>query len=271
MKKITLLAAMFIGAATFAQTTLSYTDGTMDGGVLCDNSAPGAIDGSYSFVLGDFGVDPAQDFLVSTVQYYASTLTGAPAAGLTATVNVYTTDAPYPTGTLTLVSTADQPMLPGTEMTFYEVPVAAQVPGDSEVVVEVRFPDDGQTIAAIGTNLSGTGISWVNGCGIAGPVDLGDFLDNDWEISATGDSVLGLGDNLSDVVSVFPNPTSDVLNVSIPSDVTVKSSVLYDVLGKNTGAVLVNGTMNLSSLARGVYILNIQTDRGTLTEKVVKQ
>ena len=153
----------------------------------------------------------------------------------------------------------------------YFVPISATVPGDSEVVVEVKFPDDGVTIAAIGTNLSGTGTSWVNGCGIAGPVDLADFLDNDWELSATGDSVLSVGDNIADVVNVFPNPATDVLNVRVPSNVTIQSASLFDILGKNTGAVLSNGTIDMSNLARGVYILNVETDRGTLTDKIVKQ
>ena len=265
MKKITLMLALAIGVTTFAQTTLSYTDETIDSGVLCDNSNPGAIDGSYSFPLGDFGVDASTDFLITEVRYYASALNNAPAEGLTATINIYTTDAPYPTGTLTLIETVDFPMLPGTEDTIYPIPFAAQVAGDAEVVVEVQFPDDGQTIAAIGTNENGTGTSWVNGCGIAGPVDLADFLTNDWVISAVGDSVLGVEDNLADVASIFPNPATDVLNVDLPSNVNVESAVLFDVLGKNTGVTLENGTMNLSSLSRGVYILNLQTDRGTLT------
>lgn len=271
MKKITLMLALAIGATTFAQTDLAYTDGSIDSGVLCDNAAPGAIDGSYSFVLGDFGVDASMDFLISEVRFYASALNNAPAAGLDAVVNVYTTDAPYPTGTLTLVESAIQNMAPGTEGTIYMVAMNAQVPGDSEVVVEVQFPDDGVTIAAIGSNLSGTGTSWVNGCGIAGPVDLADFLDNDWEIQATGDSVLGVNDNIADAVSIFPNPATDVINVRVPSNVTIEGVSVYDILGKDTGARLENGTINTSNFARGVYMLNVRTSAGSITEKIIKQ
>ena len=83
--------------------------------------------------------------------------------------------------------------------------------------------------------------------------------------------IIGVNDNLASVVSIFPNPTQDRLNVSVPSDVKINNAVLYDVLGKDTGLKLSNGTINTSSLARGVYMLNIQTDRGTLTEKIVKQ
>jgi hypothetical protein len=83
--------------------------------------------------------------------------------------------------------------------------------------------------------------------------------------------VLGVNDNLLSQISIFPNPTQDVLNVSVPSTIKINNVVLYDVVGKNTGLTLDNGTINTSSLARGIYILNIQTDRGALTEKIVKQ
>ncbi|WP_432412957.1 T9SS type A sorting domain-containing protein [Rasiella sp. SM2506] len=83
--------------------------------------------------------------------------------------------------------------------------------------------------------------------------------------------ILSVGDNLSNLVSIFPNPASDVLNVKVPTGVSVQSVTMYDVLGKDTGLRLSNGTINTSNLARGVYILNIATDRGTLTEKIVKQ
>ena len=83
-------------------------------------------------------------------------------------------------------------------------------------------------------------------------------------------SSLGFNDNISELASVYPNPTNGVLNVDIPSTVTVKSSKLYNLLGQDTGLRLVNGTMNVSELARGIYILNVETSVGTLTQKVVK-
>ena len=81
---------------------------------------------------------------------------------------------------------------------------------------------------------------------------------------------LGVNDNISELASVYPNPTNGVLNVDIPSTITVKSSKLYNLLGQDTGLRLVNGTMNVSELARGIYILNVETSVGTLTQKVVK-
>ena len=86
-----------------------------------------------------------------------------------------------------------------------------------------------------------------------------------------GEAALGTQDNISDLVSVFPNPINNVLNVRMPSNIDLISSNLYGLLGRDTGVRLVNGTMNTSSLAKGVYILNVDTSAGTLSQKVIKQ
>ena len=89
--------------------------------------------------------------------------------------------------------------------------------------------------------------------------------------SIPADPVLGVDDNVLSQVAVYPNPASDVLNIKVPAGVEITSAVLYDVLGKNTGLSLSNGAFNTASLARGVYLLTIETTAGTLTEKVVKR
>ena len=92
------------------------------------------------------------------------------------------------------------------------------------------------------------------------------------QFSYGGDCMaLSVGDNLAELVDIFPNPANDILQVRVPASINVNSVALFDVLGKNTGAVLVNGQINVSQLARGVYILNVNTDSGTLTQKIVKQ
>jgi hypothetical protein len=83
--------------------------------------------------------------------------------------------------------------------------------------------------------------------------------------------VLGTGDNLLAEVQIYPNPVNSVLNVRTPAGLTVDNAQLFNVLGKNTGVRLVNGQIDVSQLARGVYILNLETSEGTLTQKVVKQ
>lgn len=83
------------------------------------------------------------------------------------------------------------------------------------------------------------------------------------------DALLNVNEALLSQVSVFPNPASDFLNVRVPSTVELSSVVLYDVLGKRTNVAISNGQINVADLSRGVYILNIETTAGSLSQKVV--
>jgi len=82
---------------------------------------------------------------------------------------------------------------------------------------------------------------------------------------------LGVDENLLSEVSVYPNPASDVINVRVPNGLEIQNVTVYDLLGKDTGLRISNGQINISELSRGVYMVNIQTTAGTLTEKIVKR
>jgi hypothetical protein len=102
------------------------------------------------------------------------------------------------------------------------------------------------------------------------PADIG-FPNAHYYINVTGDEVLSLNDNLLSQVSIFPVPATDVINVKAPSSMEITDVALFDLLGKNTGAIFSNGQINVSNLTRGVYMLTIKTSEGTLTQKVVKK
>ncbi len=73
-------------------------------------------------------------------------------------------------------------------------------------------------------------------------------------------------------VSVYPNPVTDILNVS--ADKSVKSVSIFNAAGQMvvSGAKLNNGQINVSRLASGVYMMNILYDNGkTETVKVIKK
>jgi len=71
---------------------------------------------------------------------------------------------------------------------------------------------------------------------------------------------------------IFPNPVTDVLHVQ-SADI-IHSLVILDITGKqilkkesfSTGTL----TMNVNDLDQGVYLLKIETGKGTFTEKFVK-
>lgn len=76
-------------------------------------------------------------------------------------------------------------------------------------------------------------------------------------------------------VSIFPNPTKDVLNVEFDLNSTQNVSIslvsvdgrIVEYITENTSSV--NTKITTSSLASGVYILNITTDEGKFTRNVI--
>lgn len=72
-------------------------------------------------------------------------------------------------------------------------------------------------------------------------------------------------------VNVFPNPVTDVLNIT--GATAVVSVDIYNVLGKKVMSFkeVNSGTINLSSLAKGLYIAKLNTESGSKAVKIIKE
>jgi hypothetical protein len=70
---------------------------------------------------------------------------------------------------------------------------------------------------------------------------------------------------------VYPNPVINILKIDNPNNLILKSVKLFDIMGRNTDATFANGEMNIENLSKGIYILQLETDEGTITKKVVKE
>ena len=80
--------------------------------------------------------------------------------------------------------------------------------------------------------------------------------------------------NLSDLynVSLYPNPTSD--QVTITSDVLLNDIQVTDLNGKVILSQKVNGvsaSLNLSNVESGIYMVILNSDKGSLTKQIVKK
>ncbi|WP_317128817.1 GEVED domain-containing protein [Hymenobacter elongatus] len=98
----------------------------------------------------------------------------------------------------------------------------------------------------------------------------------DYTISVTGGTREAVSARIGSVTeySVYPNPATDVLNVAIPSDrdVATVSVKVYDVRGAEMKqASFENGQLNLSQLAKGVYMLTISDGQQVKHQRFVKQ
>ena len=91
---------------------------------------------------------------------------------------------------------------------------------------------------------------------------------NTWYENLT---ILSIGGNdLESKISIHPNPMRDIL--FIESDQDIKGFKLYDLLGRlvleEKEAVT---AINLTTIASGVFLLHLETEKGTLPMKLVKE
>jgi len=86
-------------------------------------------------------------------------------------------------------------------------------------------------------------------------------------------SVLGTNEFLDSKLSVYPNPTKGLIDISNDTDATISSVEVSDLNGRVVKRIsLGNDTqVNISELSQGVYLLKIISDKGIVTKKVVKE
>jgi hypothetical protein len=73
-------------------------------------------------------------------------------------------------------------------------------------------------------------------------------------------------------ISLYPNPTNNMLNISAKS--TIKSAVIYNVLGKVVKNITINkvsDNIDVSSLNSGIYIIKYAIDNSVGTMKFIKE
>ena len=76
------------------------------------------------------------------------------------------------------------------------------------------------------------------------------------------------------VVSIFPNPVNDILNITIQNE-DIKQITLFDTMGKTIQNWQTPNTsvysISMKSINAGVYFLHVETKNGTTVQKIVKK
>ena len=87
-----------------------------------------------------------------------------------------------------------------------------------------------------------------------------------------GNSVLSTNDFIKDKITLYPNPTQNILNFSLPETNTATAYEIYNLLGeKLSNGNLNSNSINVSALAKGVFMVKLITENGVLTEKFIKE
>ena len=76
--------------------------------------------------------------------------------------------------------------------------------------------------------------------------------------------------DLDKTVEVFPNPTSDELNIKLPNIIALQKVIIYNTIGQKITEN--NSTkFSVSSLETGVYTISIETSAGIIHKKFIKK
>ncbi|MGI9593007.1 MAG: T9SS type A sorting domain-containing protein [Patiriisocius sp.] len=115
---------------------------------------------------------------------------------------------------------------------------------------------------------SGDGVSLEDGNGLV-IYPLNDDIGSGFSIQFNSDGVLGLEDNNLEMVTLYPNPSSDVLTISNIENATIE---IYNLLGQ-VMTIKTNSsnqeTIDVSGYAAGVYMAKISSAGITSTKKFV--
>ena len=85
------------------------------------------------------------------------------------------------------------------------------------------------------------------------------------------DASSGVGNINIENVSIFPNPASDVLNISFNAEASTYNVAILDLQGRvlATESGSQNVTFPVGELSAGSYLVTISTESGVYTENVV--
>ena len=70
-------------------------------------------------------------------------------------------------------------------------------------------------------------------------------------------------------IKVFPNPSTDKINIELNDNVELKSVSMFDANGSQVSILMNDQTLNVTKLPRGIYVLRIATSEGSIEQKVV--
>ncbi|PKP24448.1 MAG: hypothetical protein CVU03_12300 [Bacteroidetes bacterium HGW-Bacteroidetes-2] len=293
MKKITLLLALAISSTAFSQISLVELNVPSETVTINQNQI--FMDPCSSQVPSN-ALENGLFFGGATNQRLAVDI--AVAADVEFSIETITVNVAGQATNFTLIFYDDVAGLPGNEILTLDSVIDFTV---GEVLIGNNFGFDFYTytfglLSPVPlAGMTGTGstfwmevvsdaVAWEATTAVINGLPLAFNNDNSggvWSISPTTElvysvagqcnPVLGIGDNILSFVTVYPNPISDILNVKVPASVQINEVSLIDLLGRNTGAVLANGTIDVSNLSKGIYMLTLNTTTGSVTKKIVKK
>ena len=89
-----------------------------------------------------------------------------------------------------------------------------------------------------------------------------------YTIACGGSTGLNINDYEEYEISIYPTPSSKYINVNFDSEL---EAVVFDLIGKELIREKITGRLDISSLDKGTYILNLTDGTNTSTHKIIKE
>ena len=96
-------------------------------------------------------------------------------------------------------------------------------------------------------------------------------------ISAVPPNIIALStcEQFATKFNLYPNPATNVVNITNAENMLVNQVTIYDIAGKQLSTKKYNNEtdiqLNVEHLASGTYMLHLQTKQGTAVKKLVKK
>lgn len=95
------------------------------------------------------------------------------------------------------------------------------------------------------------------------------------KITGLNNIPLNVTEFLNGKFNLYPNPATNVVNITNSENMSVKEIEIYDVTGKLINTQSFNNEtniqLNVETLTNGIYLLHLQTNGGTAVKKLIKK
>jgi membrane carboxypeptidase/penicillin-binding protein PbpC len=89
-----------------------------------------------------------------------------------------------------------------------------------------------------------------------------------WFLTLSNDSFLSNSDN--NTLQIYPNPTKNIISIKYKSE--IEKIKIYDYLGKEVlPQTQNNNEINVENLAKGIYLIEVQSENGKFHRKFIKE
>ena len=246
---------------------------------------PGNTSYWRAYVPTDYGF--MSDFYVHGVNFACEiTDNGGTNPDFKVVVNAHVSSTVFPDGNggnygnLTLVATDTITVTLANNLSLVEMlfDTQAMVASTDEIVIEIKA-ESGETLLVefrmAGNTLGNSSDAFVSApnCILTEPVPMNIISSTEYMIlDLVGDGTASVtSEEISNSIYIFPNPANEKVFINYDAKINVKNVILFDMTGVDTGIKLNNDTMDISELPTGIYILNIYTELGVITKKIIKE